>query len=245
MAERGRQDEERKQILRHLIDHILITATKERIDATIIWRNRRKTSVFVWRASRRRNLVLELHDQKLTPHEIKEILAAGKTSTGQVAKSLLRADSNDSGSDGSQAGTTSCELFCGPTKGGGAPPARADPSIGLPGTSTSTGSPVPREGRGRPRWLAICSANSATKLSRWTSFIIGSSPKAGPAARATARSPKSLTRKKSGGWASSRIGRPAMSRERWTVLQHISDRPAEEITAQIETSQTAGFRVSA
>jgi hypothetical protein len=77
-------EEERKQILRHLIDHILITATKERIDATIVWKNGEKTSVFVWRAFHRRNLVLELHNQNLTPQEIKEHLAAGKTSTGQI-----------------------------------------------------------------------------------------------------------------------------------------------------------------
>lgn len=82
-------DEERKAILRHLIYHIVITATVERIDATIVWKNGATTPVFVWRAHHRRNLVRELHDQQLTPHEIKEHLAAGKTSTGQVVNLSL------------------------------------------------------------------------------------------------------------------------------------------------------------
>lgn len=76
-------DEERKQVLGYLIDHIAISATNERIDATIVWKSGGETSVFVWRPFHRRHLVQELHDQQLTPHEIKEHLAAGKTSTGQ------------------------------------------------------------------------------------------------------------------------------------------------------------------
>lgn len=77
-------DEERKQILGYLIDHILMNATNEQIAATIVWKSGRKTSVFVWRALHRRNLVRELHGQQLTPHEIKAHMAAGKTSTGQI-----------------------------------------------------------------------------------------------------------------------------------------------------------------
>ena len=41
--------EERKQILRSVIDHILIAATTERIDATIVWKAGGQTPVFVWR----------------------------------------------------------------------------------------------------------------------------------------------------------------------------------------------------
>jgi DNA invertase Pin-like site-specific DNA recombinase len=76
--------EERKQILRSVIDHILITASKERIDATIVWRAGGQTPVFVWRVFGRHNLIRELHSQGLTALEIKERLSAGKTSTGQV-----------------------------------------------------------------------------------------------------------------------------------------------------------------
>jgi hypothetical protein len=76
--------EERKQILRSVIDHILIAATTERIDATIVWKASGQTPVFVWRVLGRHNLIRELHSQGLTALEIKEHLSAGKTSTGQV-----------------------------------------------------------------------------------------------------------------------------------------------------------------
>ena len=75
--------QEKKQIVRCLIDHIVVTADNERIDATIVWKSGAKTAVFVWRARSRHHLVRELHAQQLTASEIKERLAAGKTSTGQ------------------------------------------------------------------------------------------------------------------------------------------------------------------
>ena len=43
-----------------------------------------QTPIFVWRARSRHHLNGELHGQQLTALEIKEHLAAGKTSTGQV-----------------------------------------------------------------------------------------------------------------------------------------------------------------
>ena len=76
--------EERKQILRSVIDHILIAATTERIEATIVWKAGGQTPVFVWRVVGRHNLIRELHSQGLTALEIKEHLSAGKTSNGQV-----------------------------------------------------------------------------------------------------------------------------------------------------------------
>jgi DNA invertase Pin-like site-specific DNA recombinase len=76
--------EERKQILRSVIDHILIAATTERIDATIVWKAGGQTPLFVWRVLGRHNLMRELHSQGLTALEIKERLSAGKTSNGQV-----------------------------------------------------------------------------------------------------------------------------------------------------------------
>jgi len=78
--------QERKEILRCLIDHIVVTATKERIDATILWKSGEKTSLLIWRGVGRYNLIRELHAQRLTVFEIKDRLAAGKTSTGQAVK---------------------------------------------------------------------------------------------------------------------------------------------------------------
>ena len=79
-------NEERKEILRCLIDHIVVGVTNERIDATIAWKADGKTQVFIWRRPGHCHLIRELHDQKLTATEIRENLAAGKTSSGQVIK---------------------------------------------------------------------------------------------------------------------------------------------------------------
>ncbi len=76
--------QERKEILRCVIDHIVVAVTKEKIDATIVWKSGGQTPLCIYRAAGRYNLVRELHAQKLTVLEIKERLAAGKTSTGQV-----------------------------------------------------------------------------------------------------------------------------------------------------------------
>jgi hypothetical protein len=74
--------QERKEIVRCVIDHIVVTATKERIDATIFWKSGAQTPILIWRDVGRYNLIKELHAQKLTVFEITEHLAAGKTSTG-------------------------------------------------------------------------------------------------------------------------------------------------------------------
>jgi hypothetical protein len=75
--------QERKEIVRCVIDHIVVTAIKERIDATIVWKSGTQTPVVIWRDVGRYRLIEELHAQKLTVFEIKECLAAGETSTGQ------------------------------------------------------------------------------------------------------------------------------------------------------------------
>jgi hypothetical protein len=67
-----------------LIDHILIATTKERIDAVIVWKTGARTTLFIWRPVGHHHLIRELHAKHLTNREIKEHLAAGKTSTGQV-----------------------------------------------------------------------------------------------------------------------------------------------------------------
>jgi hypothetical protein len=82
-------DQERKEILRAVIDHIVVAATKERIDATIVWKTGAPTTFFVWCGVGRHNLMRKLHAQNLTAPEIQEHLAAGKTSTGQVVKICL------------------------------------------------------------------------------------------------------------------------------------------------------------
>src|SRR5262245_12247871 len=78
--------QERKEILRCIIDHIVVAATKERIDATIVWKSGEKTPFLIWRGIGCYNLIRELHDQQLTVFEIKDHLATGKTSTGQAVK---------------------------------------------------------------------------------------------------------------------------------------------------------------
>jgi len=75
--------QERKELLRCVIDHIVVSATKERIDATIFWKTGAQTPIVLWRGIGRYTLIRELHDQALTVFEIKEHLAAGKTSNGQ------------------------------------------------------------------------------------------------------------------------------------------------------------------
>jgi hypothetical protein len=78
--------EERKEILRCLIDHIVVTATKQRIDATIVWKSGAQTPIVIWRNVGRHQLIKELHEQKLTVFEIQQHLAAGRTSTDQKVK---------------------------------------------------------------------------------------------------------------------------------------------------------------
>jgi len=76
--------QERKEILRCIIDHVVVAATKKRIDATIFWKSGEPVAISILRASGQHELVRELHEQKLTVLEIKEHLAAGNTSTGQT-----------------------------------------------------------------------------------------------------------------------------------------------------------------
>jgi recombinase len=75
--------QERKELLRCVIDHIVVSATKERIDATIFWKTGEQTPMVLWRGTGRYVLIRELHAHGLTVFEIKEHLAAGETSNGQ------------------------------------------------------------------------------------------------------------------------------------------------------------------
>jgi hypothetical protein len=76
--------QERKEILRCLIDHIVVAGTHEKIDATIIWKTGGQTSLLLWRGAARKNLICELHAQGLAVSEIQKRLAAGQASTGQI-----------------------------------------------------------------------------------------------------------------------------------------------------------------
>src|ERR1051325_9680603 len=80
---------ERKEILRCLIDHVVVAVSMEHLEATIFWTSGGQTSFSMWRNGGRYNLVRELHEQKLTTFEIREHLASGKTSTGQTANLSL------------------------------------------------------------------------------------------------------------------------------------------------------------
>ena len=75
---------ERKEILRCLIDSIVVAASKEQLDARILWKSGGNSTLSLWRPRSRHHLIRELHAEQLTPAEIKERLARGETSTGQV-----------------------------------------------------------------------------------------------------------------------------------------------------------------
>ena len=82
-------NQDRKEILRCLIDEILVKATKEIIDATIAWKTGSQTSLAIWRGFGRYNLIRELYAQHLTVPEMKERLASGQNSTGQLTTICL------------------------------------------------------------------------------------------------------------------------------------------------------------
>jgi hypothetical protein len=78
--------EEKKQILRFLLEKIYLTVTKDCLDVTICWKSGHKTPLKVWRQTGRHNLVQELHAQGFTVEEIHDRLKDGQTSTGQSWK---------------------------------------------------------------------------------------------------------------------------------------------------------------
>ena len=55
--------QERKAILRCIIDHVVVAVTRERIDATICWNSGEQTKVSIWRLNGRDNLIRELRAQ--------------------------------------------------------------------------------------------------------------------------------------------------------------------------------------
>ena len=85
----GVSNQDRKNILRCVIEEILVKATRERIDATIVWKTGSQTSLAIWRGLGRYNLIRELHAQHLTVPEMRERLATGQNSTGQLTRICL------------------------------------------------------------------------------------------------------------------------------------------------------------
>jgi len=81
-------NQERKEVVRCVIDHVVVAATKARVDATIFWKSGSQTPLSIWRGAGRYNLIRELYAEKLTVLEIKERLAARTTSTGLTAGRL-------------------------------------------------------------------------------------------------------------------------------------------------------------
>src|SRR5262249_3787251 len=81
--------QERKGILRCLIDHIVVAATKDKIEGTIYWKAGAQTPFLICRGAGVLNLIREFHAQKLTTRQIQQHLAAGNTSTGQVIETTL------------------------------------------------------------------------------------------------------------------------------------------------------------
>lgn len=77
---------ERKELARCRIDKIVVLRLPDAFDLTIHWKSGAKTSHQIYRRSARRKLVLELHGQGLSVHQIRDKLMKGETSTGQVWK---------------------------------------------------------------------------------------------------------------------------------------------------------------
>jgi hypothetical protein len=83
----GVTHKEKKDILRCVIDDIVVAVTKEKIDATILWKSGGQTTLTICRYAGRGKLICELHAQGLTVSEIIAHLAApGESSTWQPLK---------------------------------------------------------------------------------------------------------------------------------------------------------------
>ena len=75
--------QERKDIIRALIERIDIVATKEKIEAVVQWKSGQRAPLSVWLHAGRHNLIRELHAEGLSVQEIQERMATGENSTGQ------------------------------------------------------------------------------------------------------------------------------------------------------------------
>jgi DNA invertase Pin-like site-specific DNA recombinase len=75
--------QDRKDIIRALVERIDVIATRERIEGVVHWTSGQTMPVAVWLQAGRHNLIRELHAEGLSVPEIQERMAAGENSTGQ------------------------------------------------------------------------------------------------------------------------------------------------------------------
>ncbi len=76
-------NKERKELLRCLIDKVIISASRERLDLTICWESGREDSFHLWRRAGYYRMIEELNNEGFNVHEIQQRLGQGLTSTGQ------------------------------------------------------------------------------------------------------------------------------------------------------------------
>jgi hypothetical protein len=79
-------DRERKEIIRCLVEKVVVNVTSDIIEAVIHWESGKRTFLRLYRKSQKFKLVKELHEQGCDTHEIIERLQQGQTSTGQAIK---------------------------------------------------------------------------------------------------------------------------------------------------------------
>jgi DNA invertase Pin-like site-specific DNA recombinase len=79
----GVTPQDRKEILRCLVDRVLIAATEDRIEGTIVWLSGARTAFFLHRRAGVYDLIKHLHAEGRTVREIQAWLAAGDPDTGQ------------------------------------------------------------------------------------------------------------------------------------------------------------------
>jgi DNA invertase Pin-like site-specific DNA recombinase len=75
--------QERKEIVRCLIEKIVMTESKQTVEGMICWKSGHQTPIKIWRQTGRHNLIRELHAEGHTVEEIHVHLKRGQTSTGQ------------------------------------------------------------------------------------------------------------------------------------------------------------------
>jgi len=74
---------ERKELIRCLIDKVIVNASRERLDLTICWESGRQDPVRLWRRAGYYRMIEELNNEGFNVHEIQQRLREGLTDTGQ------------------------------------------------------------------------------------------------------------------------------------------------------------------
>lgn len=74
---------EKKEMLRSLIDHVIVDRTAEAVKLAIVWHGGEQVNVAVWRPKGVYRLILDRHTEGMTVPEIRDWLARGDPETGQ------------------------------------------------------------------------------------------------------------------------------------------------------------------